>query len=330
MIKKILLIVFLFVLVLEAQPKYSEISGMAGSFSRMGFGSRGIGMGNALSAVTNGHLSTYYNPALAVFQIDNSFQTSYSFLSLDRTLNFVNFTKRFEMGRNRTDTTKARSVAGLSAGLINAGVGKIELRDGQGNKYDEVSTSENLIFISLANQFSSKLAIGLTFRFYYFSLVDELSASSLGFDIGALYTLSERIKISFVLSDINSKYKWDTGALYGANGKNTDNKFPLSKRIGISYNLPEYRAVAAFEVENYNSTATFIRAGVEYFVIEELALRGGIDKVNLSNSNFPMRPSFGFSYFYKLSKLVIGVDYAFAIEPYSTHDQHILGINFKF
>ncbi|MDX9923849.1 MAG: hypothetical protein RBS48_03725 [Ignavibacteriaceae bacterium] len=330
MIKRFLVIVFLFTLVLEAQPKYSEISGMAGSFSRMGFGSRGIGMGNALSAVTTGHLSTYYNPALAVFQVDNSFQTSYSFLSLDRTLNFVNFTKRFEMGRNRTDTTKTRSVAGLSAGLINAGVSKIELRDGQGNKYDEVSTSENLIYVSLANQFSSKLAIGLTFRFYYFSLVDELSASSLGFDIGALYTLSERIKISLVLSDINSKYKWDTGALYGANGKNTDNKFPLSKKIGISYSLPEYKLVTALEIENYNSTATFIRAGAEYFIIEEFALRGGIDKMNMSNGDFPMRPSFGFSYFYKLSKLVIGVDYAFAIEPYSTHDQHILGINFKF
>jgi len=324
MIKRILVIVFLFSLVLEAQPKYSEISGMAGSFSRMGFGSRGIGMGNALSAVTSGHLSTYYNPALAVFQIDNSFQTSYSFLSLDRTLNFVSFTKRFEMGRNRSDTAKTRSVAGLSAGLINAGVSKIELRDGQGNKYDEVSTSENLIYVSLANQFSSKLAIGLTFRFYYFSLVDELSASSLGFDIGALYNFSDRIKISLVLSDINSKYKWDTGALYGANGKNTDNKFPLSKKIGISYSLPEYNLVTALEVENYNSTAT------EYFVIEELALRGGIDKMNISNGDFPMRSSFGFSYFYKLSKLVIGVDYAFAIEPYSTHDQHILGINFKF
>jgi len=325
MIKRILVIVFLFSLVLEAQPKYSEISGMAGSFSRMGFGSRGIGMGNALSAVTSGHLSTYYNPALAVFQIDNSFQTSYSFLSLDRTLNFVSFTKRFEMGRNRSDTAKTRSVAGLSAGLINAGVSKIELRDGQGNKYDEVSTSENLIYVSLANQFSSKLAIGLTFRFYYFSLVDELSASSLGFDIGALYNFSDRIKISLVLSD-----KWDTGALYGANGKNTDNKFPLSKKIGISYSLPEYNLVTALEVENYNSTATFIRAGAEYFVIEELALRGGIDKMNISNGDFPMRSSFGFSYFYKLSKLVIGVDYAFAIEPYSTHDQHILGINFKF
>ncbi|MCK9279423.1 MAG: hypothetical protein M0P71_02285 [Melioribacteraceae bacterium] len=330
MIKKIFAIVFLFALVLEAQPKYSEISGMAGSFSRMGFGARGIGMGNALSAITSGHLSSYYNPALAPFQIDNSFQTAYSFLSLDRTLNFVSFTKKFEMGKSKGDSTKARSVAGLSAGLINAGVSKIELRDGQGNKYDEVSTSENLIYVSLANRFSSKLAIGLTFRFYYFKLVEDLTASSLGFDLGALYSFTDRINVSLVISDLNSKYKWDTGTIYGANGKNSDNKFPLSKKIGVSYNLPEYKLITALEIENYNSTTTFIRAGAEYFVIEELALRGGIDKFNMNNGDFPMRPSFGFSYFYKLNKLVIGVDYAFAIEPYSTHDQHILGINFKF
>ncbi|MFA7289610.1 MAG: hypothetical protein WC055_12105 [Melioribacteraceae bacterium] len=330
MIKKIFAVIFLFAIIVSAQPKYSEISGMAGSFSRMGFGARGIGMGNALSAITSGHLSSYYNPALAPFQIDNSFQTSYSFLSLDRTLNFISFTKKFEMGKSRGDTSKSRSVAGLSAGIINAGVSNIELRDGQGNKYDEVSTSENLIYVSLANRFSSKLAIGLTFRFYYFKLIEDLSASSLGFDLGALYSLTDRINVSLVLSDINSKYKWDTGTLYGANGNNTDNKFPLSKKIGISYNMPEYKLVTALELESYNSSTTFVRAGAEYFIIDELALRGGIDKMNINNSDFPMRPSFGFSYFYTINKLVIGVDYAFAIEPYSTHDQHILGINFKF
>lgn len=46
----------------------NSIGGLAGAPFRMGFGSRGIGMGNALSAVTTGDLSSYYNPALTPLQ----------------------------------------------------------------------------------------------------------------------------------------------------------------------------------------------------------------------------------------------------------------------
>lgn len=100
---------------------------MAGSFSRMGFGARGMGMGNAMAAVIDGNLVSYYNPALSAFQNDNYFQTSYSFLSLDRALNFLNFTKKFEFGKS-----KKKRTAGISIGIINAGVSGIKGTDNQG------------------------------------------------------------------------------------------------------------------------------------------------------------------------------------------------------
>ena len=124
--KKVVLFLFLiFTICVQAQPKFSEIASMPGAFSRMGFGARGIGMGNALTAVTEGNLVSYYNPALSVFQEGNSFQTSYTFLSLDRSLNFLSFTRRFDLGG------KKDRAAGISAGIINSGVGKIDGRDNQ-------------------------------------------------------------------------------------------------------------------------------------------------------------------------------------------------------
>ena len=51
-----------------AQPKFTEINCKVGAFSRMGFGARGIGMGNAMSAVTTGNLVSYYNPAFHHFR----------------------------------------------------------------------------------------------------------------------------------------------------------------------------------------------------------------------------------------------------------------------
>ena len=315
-----------------AQAETSSINSKVGAFSRMGFGARGIGMGNALSAVTEGNLVSYYNPALSPFQKNNSFQTSYSFLSLDRSLNFLNFTKKFEFG-TQTDAegnTKPRSTAGISAGIINAGVSKIDSRDNQGRKLGDISTSENQFFVSVANRFSNKLAIGIAFKFYYYKLYEEVTSTSLGIDIGALYLLNENITISFMISDLNSKYAWDTGNLFGTSGLKTDDKFPISKKVGASYKFADQNLIVAAEFENSNAGTNIFRGGAEYMVYENLFLRAGFDKFNISNSDFPVRPSAGFSYQYKLSSTIIGIDYAFAMEPYSLFDQHIVGINLNF
>jgi len=331
-VKKIFLQILFFSVVISAQSTISEISSMPGAFSRMGFGARGIGMGNAMSAVKEGNLVSYYNPALVPFQEGNSFQTSYTFLSLDRSLNFLNFTKRFELGKkeNADGTTKPRSVVGLSIGLINAGVSRIDARDSEGRKTGDLSTSENQFFAAVANRFSDKLSIGIAFKFYYYKLYQDVTSTGLGFDLGALYLLNDQMTISFMVSDINSKYEWDTGKIYGSSGNQTKNKFPLLKKVGFSYKFNEPKIIAAVEFENSDAGTNFLRIGGEYNIYENFLLRAGVDKLNLSNFDFPLRPSFGFSYFYSLNSLKLGIDYTFVIEPYSSSDQHIIGINVNF
>ncbi|MEW5841681.1 MAG: hypothetical protein AB1775_00295 [Bacteroidota bacterium] len=330
--KNILMLVLICTFSVQAQSQFSDINSMPGAFSRMGFGARGMGMGNAISAVKDGNLVSYYNPALAPFQEGNSFQTSYSFLSLDRTLNFINYTRKFEMGK-RTGADgqeKPRSTAGISVGLINAGVSKIDARDSQGNKTGDLSTSENQFFVAVANRFSEKLSIGISFKFLYYKLYESVTSSGIGFDIGALYLLNDAISLSLMISDINSKYQWDTSTLYGTQGMTTKVNFPLLKKIGIAYKFTEPKLIAALEFENSNGGTNILRCGAEYNIHENLFLRAGIDKLNLSNFNYPVRPSFGFSYFYPLNAVKIGIDYAFVIEPYSSSDQHIVGVNVNF
>lgn len=330
--KKILFIIIACTSVVFSQSKVSEISSMPGAFSRMGFGARGMGMGNSISAVKQGNLSTYYNPALAAFQEGSLFQTSYSFLSLDRSLNFLSFGKKFEFGKKEMPdgTIKPRSTAGISIGIINSGVSQIDGRDNQGNQTGDLSTSQNQFYLALANKFSEKLSIGIAFKFYYYKLYEDITSTSLGFDIGALYSVSDALSLSFVLTDINSKYEWDTGDIYGSDGNITKVKFPLLKKIGAAYNFKEQGLIASLEFESSNGGTNILRGGGEYNIYDNLYLRAGFDKFNLSNSDFPVRPSFGFSYFYDSSSFRLGVDYAFVVEPYSSSDQHIVGVNFNF
>lgn len=330
--KKTFLLFFIVTMIVSAQSTVSDISSMPGAFSRMGFGARGMGMGNAMSAVRDGSLVSYYNPALAPFQEGNSFQTSCSILSLDRSLNFLNYTRRFELGKkvNPDGTVVPRSIAGISVGIINAGVSNIDGRDSDGRKTGDLSTSENQFFVAVGNRFSEKLAIGIAFKFYYYKLYQDVTSSGLGFDVGALYLLNESMTLSFMVSDINSKDEWDTGKLYGSNGNITKNKFPLLKKIGFSYKFDEPKIIAAVEFENSDGGTNFIRAGGEYNIYENLFLRAGFDQLNISNFDFPVRPTFGFSYFYPINSVKFGIDYAFVIEPYSPSDQHIIGINVNF
>lgn len=304
---------------------------MPGAFSRMGFGAKGMGMGNAISSVNEGNMNPYYNPALSVFQENNYFLASYSFLSLDRTLNFVNFTKRFEF-KAPLDTTKRKSkpAAGVSIGLINSGVSKIDGRDNQGIKTGDLSTSENQFYLNVSNRFSDHLALGITIKFYYYKLFENIKSNGLGFDIGLLYLLNRQMNISLMLSDINSKYKWDTTPIYNEQGNSTENVFPVLKKIGFSYKFDKPKLIAAVEFESSNAGTNFLRAGAEYNIYEPFFIRAGIDRWNLSNSDFPVRPTFGFSFIGPIGKIKVGIDYAFVIEPYSSSDQHVLGVNFNF
>ncbi len=326
----ILIIIFIFSTLLSAQPQFSKYNSMAGSFSRMGFGARGIGMGNSMGAVIDGNLVSYYNPALSAFQQGNYFQTSYSFLSLDRSLNFLNFTRKFDLGKSKTDPNKPRSTAGISVGIINAGVSDIDGRDSQGEKFKTLSTSENQFFLSFSNRFSEKLALGVGLKFYYYKLYEDITSSAFGFDIGALYKYNNNLTFAAVISDINTKYKWDTSSLYGVEGNSTINEFPLLMKFAAAYKFDDPNLLATLEFEHSNAETDFLRIGAEYVIFENLFLRAGVDRLSVGNSDIPMRPTFGFSYFKLFSGMNIGIDYAFVLEPYSSHDQHIVGLEILF
>ena len=318
---------------LFAQPEISEMAVKPGAFSRIGFGARGIAMGNAMSAVIDGELVSYYNPAVTVFQNNNSVLTGYSFLSIDRNLNFLSFSRRFDFYSKKDsllENPKPRNSAGVSIGIINAGVSNIDGRDNNGLPTGELSTSENQFYLALANRFSDKLSIGITAKFYYYKLFEEISTTSLGVDIGAIYKINDQFTVALAVIDINSKYKWDTSPVYDTDGVITEDKFAVLKKLGVSYLNKAIGILASLEFENSSAETNILRAGVEFNIYEGLYLRGGIDQFNFSNTDWPVRPSLGFSFYKSFGNFVVGADYAFVIEQYSNADRHIIGVTFNF
>jgi len=316
-----------------AQPKISKINSAAGAFSRMGFGARGIAMANSISAVKEGNLVSYYNPAVSVFQNGNELQSGYSFLSLDRKSNFLSFTRRFDFYSIRdtaVQNRKPRTSAGICVGLINSGVSNIDERDNQGFKKGTLSTSENQFYVAISIKFSEKFAAGFSTKFYYYKLYQDITSTGLGFDLGFLYSYTKNMTLSFVLSDLNSKYKWDSSPLYSTDGVLTENKFPTGKKIGMSYRFDDFNLLESTEYYFDNFGTKIIRFGGEYSPVTDLFLRAGVDNLQLYNGDESVKPSFGIGYVQNFSNVLIGFDYAFMYEPYSSQDRHIVSARVNF
>lgn len=308
------LIIIIFALYFTGQA-YAQLGGHPGAFTRLGFNARGISMGNAMTSVLKGDIAGLYNPAVSSFQDDHLINLSYSFLSLDRSLNFVSYTKNFKL------PNQAEGGAGITFAWINSGVSNIDGRDIDGFSIGTLSTSENQFMFAPSIRVSDKVSLGIGFKLYLSKLYEDVTAKSLAFDIGGIYRVNENMNIGFTVKDINAKYEWNTGDLYGQLGNTTKEKFPILYTLGISYLLPKNLGLVSVDFESSNKKSNIFKMGVEMNPIRDIKFRAGFDRFDLSADDKlgSSRGMFGIGYQRAFTSYIIGIDYSFVIEPY-THD----------
>ena len=51
--------------------------------------------------------------------------------------------------------------------------------------------------------------------------------------LAVLYKINDQFNISLVITDINSKYKWDSSPVYGQDGTSPTDNFPNLRKIGV-------------------------------------------------------------------------------------------------
>lgn len=320
----------------------AQLGTYAGAFSRMGFGARGIAMSNAMVADIYGDINGIYNPSLASFQENGLVNLGYTFLSLDRKLNFVGFTKKFKLPKQQ------EGGAGITLAWINAGVTDIDGRDNDTKQIGMFSTFENEFYLGTSFLLSEKFSAGIGFKLYYAKLFKDITSTSFAIDLGAVYKASDKLSIGAALKDLGAKYEWQTSSLYGSFGNTTKDKFPRILDLGATYLLPKNFGIVSLALQQYfnpesepdtngivpdNKNNSVLRLGVEINVVSQVKFRAGLDRVDFSADDFTgnLRPSFGLGLNKSLSKSTnLGLDYSFQLEPY-THDPiQNIGIVFKF
>ena len=299
---------------------YGQNAGTAGAFARMGFGARGMSMGNALTAVTTGDISTYYNPAVSAFSENRRAAATFGFLSLDRYLNFLSYTQAI------------KPTAGLSAGIINAGVNKIDGRDRSGTRTEEYSTYENQFYLAFSNRVDKRVSLGVAVKLYHSKLFDEVKSTTVGFDVGVCVQILDGLFTGLTIQDIGSKYNWDTKPLYSdpTAGKTVIEKFPTLRRIGVAYSLPNGMGLVSVDYENSTQKTSILRAGAEYNFMEYFSVRSGIDRLEFGENATGVKPSFGFTAKKSLGEWTPAVSYAYIFESFAPRGIHIITLSTTF
>ena len=228
-----------------------------GAFSafKNGIGARALAMGGAFVAVADDATATLWNPAgLAQLNDTRLAGMSTDLYGLGITHQYIGAVTTF-------------ANLGIGLGWERASIDGQIIDEGgvQGGTFTWV---EQAIVGSLATNVLDVAMAGANVKYYLADNGLGDGASGFGFDLGLLVSLGDMFVIGVNAMDLaGSTLTWDGGA--------TDVISGLYK-AGLAMKLADDRLVLAADVDFDGSALGDTHVGVEFQVIDELALRGGV------------------------------------------------------
>jgi hypothetical protein len=299
--------------------------GYAGAFLRMGVAARSEAMGRAYVAVAQGSEAAFFNAASTAFLPSPEINISFRSLGLDRSFTYLSFATYLHPRVDSASTAKPLN-AGMALSWIHAGVDNIDARDSDGKNLPSLSTSEDAFALSFAIRPHQKFALGLTARYAFNRLpgvkLDNgaISATSLGFDFGALLEPISGIRLGAAVRDLNMKYTWNTQEVY-PQGSQTTNRFPRGVTIGVAVDRIYPWLIIAADLEKRQFRDGVLHVGAQAAYREVVQVRAGLNDG---------QPTFGAGYRFELFGRNSELHYAFAALSDNLNSEHIFGWAFTF
>ena len=276
------------------QPAWCKASGgQPGAFLSWGAGARSLGMGKAFVSIADDASATYWNPA-GLAQIDRKEITAlHAILWSDTIYDFISYVHPIT------------GIGTVGGSLTRLHSGKFDGRDEYNIPTHEFSDSQTALGVSYGKQIVDVLALGASIKYVTHNL-DDHKNGNLTIDIGAMYKapLFEHLQAGLNLRNL----------IGIRTGEHTEDKLPLSFRVGFNYKLLRDRLALVVDLEKTGAPLSY-HFGAEYWAFNYLAVRLGMD---------PEEFTLGFGIRYR----DYGLDYAFA-----SHDlggSHRLSASWRF
>ena len=311
--------------------KPNRVGTTTANFLEIGFGPRGIAMGDAYASAVTDLSAVYWNPAGLAFMESNEAQFMLQPWLVNSKLSFV------AVGVPIT------GIGTLALNIIHMGYGDMEVttlssQDGTGELFD---ANEMAITLSYGRGITDWFAFGAGVK-YVSSQIWHVSGSAIAFDLGVIVKTGflpaagrskDGLRIGMSISNYGTKMRYDgtdllnpidispdeNGNFRDAPGQFRLNSWelPLIFRVGVSVKpivIENHSVTLAVDALHPNNNSESVNLGMEYSVnmpaFGQLFLRGGYKALFLEYSEFGPTVGGGFSR-QLLGNIAIQFDYAY-------------------
>lgn len=283
----------LFLLLMLTSYMFSQnvsIGKYTGEFLAIGVGGRALGMGSAFVSIANDVTAGYWNPA-GLINLDYPQGT---FMHDERFAGLVNYNYGAIALPYKEKMTLGLSVIRLGVDGIpdtrNAFIdknGNLKLDDPSEIDYSKISEfnyADWAFLFSFSNKINEKLSYGVNLKLIRRDIA-EFGAWGIGFDVGTIYKLTEKLAIGANFQDITTTIvAWDNG---------TTQLISPTLKIGANYRFnlfngiltPAFDTDVRFENRRFASMANLgpisfdFHTGLEYTYKNLVSLRIGYNEV---------------------------------------------------
>ncbi|MBN1384968.1 MAG: PorV/PorQ family protein [Elusimicrobia bacterium] len=296
--KKILISYFTFY-ILHFTFIFAEPGTTALNFLKIAPGVKGVGMGEAFTAIADDASGFYWNPAglsQIEYQAVNAGYTSW-FQNINyQTLTFIH---PFRFGN-------------LSLCLNNLSFGDIEGYTSTGAPTDDVTAYDRVLIVSYAKKVQKETSAGLNFKVVQEKLDDE-SILAYVFDLGLLYHFRERfslpLQLGIAVQNIGSCVEYIA----------EKDDLPFNIKTGVGYKFLNDDITLAVDYNVPKDNTGYFNVGMEYQFLDLFRIRAG----------YKFRDIEGVRLGAGIGNGKVDFDYAFV--PYGIlGDTHRFGLNFYF
>lgn len=280
-------------------PDKAGSSGL--SFLKIGMGARPVGMGEAFTAVSADVNCVYWNPA-GLARIDGF------------NLTFMHNQWFQQISSNYLATAFGIKQNSVGISLTLNRVPEIQIRDKPTSEPISAFDAEDVaLVLAYARSLNSKIDFGVSIKGLYEKIfVDE--AFGLGFDVGAIYFLNNRLQVGCAILNVGPEMKL----------KEEKFSLPSVSKIGMIYETNESylngNIILGLDLVKLKDNDLKMHWGAEYAYRKSLFLRMGYqfgyDEKNIS---------FGFGLKHKRYK----IDYAFVPFGSDLGDTHRISLEVK-
>jgi tetratricopeptide (TPR) repeat protein len=252
-----------FLLIIYTSEVYANTKG---SFLSMGTGARALGMGSAFCAVADDADAVYWNPAGLAFLSKPEITGLHINLWEDTLYDSLNYAHPIN------------GIGTFGVGVIRLSTDEIEKRESPLDAATTFSDTQTAFFLTYGKNIYKTVFGGINLKAIN-QKIDNYSDSGWGMDIGLLWNVNANFSTGINLQNALAP----TLKL-----KIVEEKYPLNAKVGVAYHLfnvlPRHnnKITLAIDVDKTEGFTTKQHYGLEYWIENRFALRGGYREDNLT------------------------------------------------